>query len=618
MKKVNKHKIFIFIVTVITLAILVFFIKDILLKAITLQLNNDQQGFADYMSNLGILGYVMISIIEAFQMVVVFISAEFIQISAGLAFPWYIALLLCSCGIFLGATLIYILVNSLKLDSSIFKKTNDKIASLSKSGKSTQLFMYILFIMPIIPFGAICYYGSNSKIKYGRYIFTCVTGTIPSIFSSIFLGKIISLVISGVLPIWLVILAIIAVMALLIFAGILIINRVYFKEDRYTPNSVYYLILLKIYDMIVKRKVKTIYDDVEIDNIDGPFLLLTNHPSVYDVYFAVCKIFPKRAAFILNRYYFRSKFMRFFFNQIGTIPKKLFSPDFETIRRTLKTVKNGYPIFMCPEGRLGLDGTNYYSTKETGKFIKQLKLPIVIMTINGAYISKPKWRKQRIKNTVSMKVTKKLTKEEVLNLSVDEINNIINESISYNDFNYIKENNLTFKNKNKAKGLENVLYRCPKCNQEYKLTTKNNTISCECGFNLTIKDDYHFEENDLGITNIHDWYELIKQEERKHLDNINLECDVVVKKFNIDNKKLDEKGIGVCRLNNQEFTFEGNLKVGSFKIDLETLRTFAFSCGEEFECYYNDELYYFYPVKDKAQCAKWALIMDEVSMKLEE
>lgn len=618
MKKINKNKIFIFFIAIITIAMLFFFFKDVLIKVIEYQVDNNPDGLKDLMSEMGLKGLIIVPLVEAMQMVVVFISAEFIQISAGLAFPWYIAVPLCTLGIFIGASVIYLLVNSLKFDSSIFQKSTNKIESLSKQGKSTQLFMYILFVMPIIPFGAICYYGSNSKISYRRYILTCVTGTIPSILSSIFLGKVISYVLMENIPIWVLVVAIILIMGMLLLIGSIVISRVYFKEDRYTPKSIYYLLLFKVFNFIVKKKVKASYDDISLENIEGPFVLLSNHPSFYDVYFATTKIYPKRAAFILNRYYFRNKFMRFFFNQIGTIPKKLFSPDFETIRRTLKTIKSGFPIFMCPEGRLGLDGTNYYSTKETGKFIKQLKLPIVIININGAYISKPKWRKHRIKSNVYVKVTKMLSKEEVLDLTVEEINDIINQGIAYNEFNYIKENNLTFKDKKKAEGLENVLYYCPKCHQEYTLTSKGNTISCNCGFNLTIKEDYHFEDNEYGLTNIHDWYELIKQEERKHLDNINLECEVKVKKFNIDNKKLDEKGSGVCKLDNDKFTFEGNLKVKSFSIDLAILRTFAFSCGEQFECYYNDELYYFYPVKNPQQCAKWALIMDEVSQKFEE
>ena len=50
-------------------------------------------------------------LVEALQEVVVFIPAEFIQISSGLSYPFYIALLLCDLGACLGATIIYVLVN---------------------------------------------------------------------------------------------------------------------------------------------------------------------------------------------------------------------------------------------------------------------------------------------------------------------------------------------------------------------------------------------------------------------------------------------------------------------------------------------------------------------------
>ena len=119
----------------------------------------------------------------------------------------------------------------------------------------------------------------------------------------------------------------------------------------------------------------------------------------------------------------------------------------ETIKKTLKTIKAGYSVFMCPEGRLGIDGRNYPSTIETGKFIKQLKLPILILNISGAYIAKPKWRKKQMKSKVRVDVSRVITKDEVLNYSVEEINDIINEGIKYNDFEYIKE---TVKNVNEV------------------------------------------------------------------------------------------------------------------------------------------------------------------------
>ena len=166
----------------------------------------------------------------------------------------------------------------------------------------------------------------------------------------------------------------------------------------------------------------------------------------------------------------------------------------------------------------------------------------------------------------------------------------------------------------KAKGLENVLYYCPKCHQEFTISTKGNNIKCNhCRFELDILEDYHFSENEFNIRTIHDWYEFIVKYENANIDNVNLECDVEVRKFNIDNKKLDEEGSGKCFLTNKSFKFVGDLNVQEFEIDICNLRALAFSVGLEFECYYNNELYYFYPKEHRQQCTKWALIVGELA-----
>ena len=613
MKKLNKHKLFIFFVAIITISLLFFFFRDIIFEIIKFQSDDNMTGIKELLDEKGLIGCFMVVFVEALQMVIVVISAEFIQVSAGLTYPWYIAILLCDLGVFLGATIIYIFVNAFKFDGAMFKKSSEKIAKLSKQGKSIQKFMYFLFIMPIVPFGAICYYASTNKIIYRRYIITCVTGVIPSIITSIFIGKAISFAITESIPFWVVLLIAIGVIIVLLLAGFVFLNKIYLKGHENTPDSAYYSLIIKLYKILLRKRAVPTYDAEGLEKIDGQFVLLTNHPSFFDAYCATNLVEPHHPAFILNRYYFRNKIFRYILNKMGTIPKKLFSPDFETIKKTLKTLKSGYSIYMCPEGRLGIDGTNYYITKETGKFLKQLKLPIVVATINGAYLVKPKWRKDIIKGPVHTKITRIISKEEVSEASVDEINDMINHALTYNDFDFAKEKKAVYKNKNKAKGLENVLYYCPKCGQEFKLHTHNNTIACECGFSLDITEDYHFTENEFGITNIHDWYQMIVEYERENIKNgINLSCEVDIKKFNMDNKKLDESGQGKCFLTNDGFRYEGNLKVTAFEYDYKVLRALAFSCGEEFECYYDNELYYFYPKQNKQQCAKWALLVDEL------
>ena len=612
MKKLSKQKLFIALLAIVTLTILFLFMKNIIIEIIKLEIQNKPEEVKALLADQGVFGFLSIILVEGLQMVVVFISAEFIQISAGISYKWYIAAPLCSAGIFLGATIIYLLCNLTKFDSSMFKKQNDKIQNINLHKQNVQLLMYILFCMPIVPFGASCYYGANAKISYRRYIFTCLTGTIPSIFTSIFLGNFITFAITKDVPFWVVILCVLVVILLLLGLCAFILNKTIFKQNKYTPDSPVYNILLKIFKFRA-RKIKYIKDDFSKLNIEGPFMILSNHPSGLDVYFTTELVRPRRLAFILNYYYFRFKTVRFILNRIGIIPKKLFTPDIKTNKGTLKMIKKGYPVYMCPEGRLGLDGTNYYITKETGKFVKQLKLPIVILTLNGAYISKPKWRKKRLRSIVESRITRYLTKEEVMSLSDDEINQIINESISYNEYEYIKEKGLTFKYKKKAEGLENVLYYCPKCHQEFTITTKGNSIKCDhCGFELNILEDYHFNENEFNIRTIHDWYELIVKHEQANLDNIYLETEVEIRKFNIENKKLCEKGFGKCILTNNSFKYVGDLKVKEFEIDIINLRALAFSTGLEFECYHENELYYFYPKTNRQQCTKWALIVDEL------
>lgn len=618
MNKKKFQKIFMISIAIITIALLVYFFKDIMLKLLKYQKENNEAAINALLRDKGLIGSLIVVIIQALQMIVVFISAEFIQIAASISYPWYITILLCDLGVFIGATAIYFLVNLFKFDTGFISKSSNKIEDIArrkKKNQSFQSFMYILFFMPIVPFGAICYYGASTKMSYRRYILTCVTGVIPSILISMALGIILTEFIGSGISVWLLVLIILVGVLLLLWIFTTIIAKLYFTSGKGTPDSIYYSILLRVFALIVKPKAITTYDAKNIRDIKGPYLLLSNHGSSHDVYYLSALAYPSKLSYILNRYYFRNKIARGVFARMGVIPKKLFYPDIETIKMTMKSIKQGYPVLMCPEGRLSIDGTNYAINKETGKLVKSLKVPVVIVKINGGYLVNPKWREKRLRGPVHTSVERIITKEEVEKLDVEQINEIIEKNLSYNDFEFAIESNAKYKGKNKAKGLENVLYYCPHCHKEYTISTQGNDIKCDsCGFSLQIQDNYYFNDNDYEIKNIHDWYKLIEEYERKNIEKgINLSCEVKVKKFNFTNYKI-EQGEGECSLDNHSFSFRGKLnKDISFNIPLKQLKALAFSVNEEFECYYNDELYYFYPTSNPKQCTKWALIVDEIN-----
>ncbi|MBP5551297.1 MAG: VTT domain-containing protein [Bacilli bacterium] len=609
------------IITLAVVAILFFLFRNIILEVLRLTKANDNEGLKEFMRSKGWLGYIAVVLVEALEMVVVFMPAEFIQIPAGLSFFFPIAILLCDVGVCLGASIIYFLVHVLKFDNEFIAKGQKKIKNLAtrRKNQNTQILMYFLFVTPIIPFGAICYWASSTKISYRRYILTCFTGVIPSIVTSIIMGTSIKYFIAEALPIWLLVIIIICLGAIL-FIGMFLISRKFLfdgKKVRGTPNSIYMPIAGTLMGLYVKRttRLRVIEDDnyQKMGSIPGAKLYLINHLSANDIYHIYKAIDPDRPALLANKYYMRWGFARWFINKLGFIPKTLYNPDIEAIKKTLKYAKDNTSIMMFPEARLSLDGTTGPLTSGTSSLVKKLGLPVVLFEISGNYLANSKYRKAQKKVITEVRVKRIIEKSELDNLELDQIDEIIRENLAHNEFEYAKKRE--FKDNNKAENLDKVLYLCPHCHQEFRMHANGNKLECECGFSLELDNHYQFNDNEYGIKTIHDFYEFIKAEEKKNIEVCGeaiISQEVDVKKISFKNKKYDVLGEGVCTVTKHGFSFEG--KVGqdfvSFSHPKEALQALPFSVGEEYECYYNNELYYFYPKTNKNTCVKVALIYD--------
>ncbi len=559
-------------------------------------------------------------LIEGLQMVVVFISAEFIQMSAGICYHPLLAVLLCDLGVVFGASLIYGLVNLLKFDRHFFRSSRkiDDLAKKSKKPSGTQILMYILFVMPVIPFGAICYYGASQKLSYRRYIFTCATGVVPSILSSILMGKLLLFFTSSGLPVWQLALLILLIAAVLFVSALLIIRKFYFKNEE--RGSLMYSFLMKVMDFVVGGRKKAEYVRDLADQVpDGPFVLLSNHASFFDFYYTAKLMEGRKLAFLCNRYYFRVPILRFLFKRLGVIPKSLFTADAQSAVGIIRRLKNGGAVAVFPEGRLSADGTAYDILPSTAEFFKRLGYPIVTVRIEGAYLNNPKWRKSRYREPVRVSIVSVLSSEEIAARSEAELSDRIRRDISYNDFAFAKERGIVYPGEDKAEGIESMVCRCPVCRGLYTLRTAKNSVACaDCGMTLTIGEDYSFEENPHGIRDIHDLYSRVQEIECEEVRKADfaIETEVHVIRKHPTDKKLDEEGDGVCRLTAEGFTFEGSTNGvdRSFFLPISAIPAMAFSANEEFECYNKNILYYFYPKENRAQCSRWAMLADALNL----
>ncbi len=579
-----------------------FFLKDVMIPYLKMELHNDIDGAKELLTSKGIFGFLTVILVEALQMVVIFIPAEFIQISSGLSYPFWLALLLCDLGVCLGATIIYVLVRVFRFDNERFDKKEamiEHLAARAKKDRGTVLLLYFLFIMPFIPFGAICYFGSHKKLKYGRYLLTVATGVIPSIVTSNLMGAATRYFLSNDLSLPLLVL-IIAVLAVALFAILfLFLDKVYFKENDGTPDSIIYAAFFRFADLVLKRKQRLTVDADALRERKAPFIVLSNHESFYDFYY-IKQLFPDRnPAYVVNRHYISFPVVKTLARKAGFIPKRLFSPDRATPLGILRAIRAGYPVVIFPEGRLSVSGRNYPILDRGAAFYRRLGVDIVLCRISGAYLCNPKWRKRFYRGDVSVSVARVISKDEAAAMTDEQLDALIAETLAYDD----AASEKPFPQKDRAKGLENILYRCPDCGALYTTEGKGNTLACSaCGKVHTLDEHYRFENGET----IADFYAKIADAERETLLRTPLTAQVKVTIFPEKGKKHREKG--VCTLDENGFSYRS--ETASFTIPFTQLSALPFSCGTEFETYSDNKLYYFYPIETPRQAARWALLVD--------
>ena len=344
------------------------------------------------------------------------------------------------------------------------------------------------------------------------------------------------------------------------------------------------------------------------DKVEPPYILLSNHESFNDFYYLYKLPHKVKPIYVMNRYYCNMPVLRQLNKSVGMIPKKLFYDDMVTPIRIMRSLKEGNPVIIYPEGRMCIDGRTNRIAEMGGAFYRRLGVDIVLVRVNGAFYEKPKWRKRRYRTPVSVTVQRIITKEEAAAMTGEELNSVIENTIRNDAGSHLL---CKYPQKDKAEGLHNILYRCYACDSLYTTSTKGNTISCsKCGKTFTLDEDYRFTEEPYTIAA---WYDHMTEVELKDIDHLDLSADVNAVIYSNTGKKRKEKGF--CRLTNEGVTYESSN--ASFSTPMDNLQAIAFTSGEHFELYFNDEMYYLFPDKDPVQSARWAHIVDIIKSRKE-
>ena len=369
-----------------------------------------------------------------------------------------------------------------------------------------------------------------------------------------------------------------------------------------TPESRMYDLIFAIVRLWRGNRNPVEINDELLLQAEAPYIMLANHESFFDFYYLSKLAHPKRPSYLVNEYYCTRPILKHMARRGGILSKKLFTPDLSTAVGLLRMIRRGYPVVIFPEGRLSPDGRTNPVVEKGGALYKKLNVDLVLTRIDGAYFAAPKWRSRSYPSGVRVSVLRVIRKDELKAMRAEEIDRCIDEALSGDASERLVDR---YPQRDKALGLETLLYRCCDCGALYSTEGVGNDLICRsCGRVHRLNEEYRFDGEPGTISAL---YERIREAERRELDSLSLACAVRTKIHGANGGQIRWEE-GECGLTAAGFSYRSPSV--EFLVPIEKLPALAFSCGQEFELYHRDELYYFYPERDRNQVARWALAVD--------
>ena len=213
----------------------------------------------------------------------------------------------------------------------------------------------------------------------------------------------------------------------------------------------------------------------------GPYLILMNHSCFLDPKIAYKILYPLPFNIVVTTDSFVG--LGWLMRLIGCIPTQKYVTDIRRITDMLYALKKKKcSVLMYPEAGYSFDGRAVTMPKKLGALIKKLDVPVLSIITDGAFLRDPLYNGlQKRKVNVSARLTCLLSREEIAEKSVEEIDAVLEEAFSFDAFAGQYKNRIEIKEPFRADGLHRILYRCPHCGEE-QMEGKGVTLTCHaCG-----------------------------------------------------------------------------------------------------------------------------------------
>lgn len=169
---------------------------------------------------------------------------------------------------------------------------------------------------------------------------------------------------------------------------------------------------------------------------------------------------------------------------LGCTPTHKYVSDIKLIQDIKYMLKeNQTSVLMYPEAGYTFDGRTTTLPRKLGILMKRLGVPVVTVITEGAFHRDPLYNMLQIRDVkVSAHVKCIATAEEIKEKSVEELDALLDEAFSFDNFAWQRDHKIAIDVPFRADGLQRVLYKCPNCHTENQMEGKGIHLICKaCG-----------------------------------------------------------------------------------------------------------------------------------------
>jgi len=257
------------------------------------------------------------------------------------------------------------------------------------------------------------------------------------------------------------------------------------------PNKIIYRLVVAFCSFVHRKKYALkVRKSVEFLALKPPYIVIANHISNIDFTVVASAMAPVMLHFVVATFYFRIRYLRGILRFMGCIPKEQFQPDLRAVKNIFHVIRRDDVVALYPAGQSSFDGEATFLDASIAGLLKKLKVPVVNLHVNGAFIACPKWKLGLRKSRIEVSIDVLFNPRELETLSKGDIYRKVKEALYFDDYEWQRKAMIKASKPHNAKGLERILYRCPRCNTEFNLQTRSNRLWCASCGNAALMNGY--------------------------------------------------------------------------------------------------------------------------------